>query len=148
VSLAGIAAVEKIFPCIKIERSFAKTIKPKSSGCGAVTADVRKISSLTPLWPYLDQVNISYAEQDILYRGVQLLEKSFEHEGQVHAFGNNDTSLISNDDTSLINNNDTSLINNNDPFPYKDFANIYAKILLIGTEATNRVVLSEGSSTC
>ena len=117
-SLAGIVAVEKAFPCIKIKRSLAETIRPKSCAFGYKMP--QPFTSLTPLWPYLDENNISYAEQVILYKGVILLEQSGE--------------------TGKVSNNDASFI--------KDFANVYAKVLLVGTNATNRSVLFEGSSTC
>jgi hypothetical protein len=119
-SLAGIVAVEKAFSCIKIKRSFAETEKPFKFNCKTNKRKYPPITSLTPLWPYLDQKNISYAEQVILYKGVKLLEQSGE--------------------TGKVSNNDTSSI--------KDFANVYAKVLLVGTNETNRSVLSEGSSTC
>ena len=119
VSLAGIVAVEKAFSCIKIKRSFAETIKPFGI-CFVPMMMPPPISSLRPVWPILNQNNISYAEQVILYKGVKLLEQSGE--------------------TGKVSNNDTSSIN--------DFANVYAKVLLIGTKTTNRSVLSEGSSSC
>ena len=116
-SLAGIVAVEKAFSCIKIKRSFAETQRPFNSLC---EGRALPISNLTPLWPYLDENNIFYAEQVFLYNVVKLLEQS--------------------DETGKVSSNDTSSI--------KDFANVYAKVLLVGTKATNRSVLSEGSSTC
>jgi hypothetical protein len=121
VSLAGIVAVEKAFPCIKIKRSLAEIIRPTpKSVCIQPAMQPPPFTSLTPLWPYLDENNISYDEQVILYKGVILLEQSGE--------------------TGKVSNNDTSSI--------KDFANVYAKVLLIATNTTNRSVLSEGSSSC
>ncbi len=117
-SLAGIVAVEKAFSCIKIKRSLAETKRPKP--CAIVLIMPQPFTSLTPLWPYLDENNISYAERVILYKGVQLLEQSGE----------------------------TGKVSNNDPSFIKDFANVYAKVLLVGTKTTNRSVLFEGSSTC
>jgi hypothetical protein len=121
VSLAGIVAVEKAFSCIKIKRSLAETIRPDpNSVCRIMFIMPQPFTSLRPLWPHLDRKNISYAEQVILYKGVILLELS--------------------DETGKVSNNDATFI--------KDFANVYAKVLLVGTKANNRVVLSEGSSTC
>ncbi len=120
-SLAGIVAVEKAFPCIKIKRSLAETIIPIfRQGCVFNMLMPPSFTSLRPLWPYLDENNISYDEQVILYKGVNLLEQSGE--------------------TGKVSNNDASFI--------KDFANVYAKVLLVGTNATNRSVLFEGSSSC
>ena len=120
-SLAGIVAVEKAFPCIKIKRSLAEIIRPTPKSVCIYSARLSpRYASLRPLWPYLDENNISYDEQVILYKGVILLEQSGE--------------------TGKVSNNDTSSI--------KDFANVYAKVLLVGTNETNRSVLSEGSSTC
>ena len=120
-SLAGIVAVEKAFPCIKIKQSLAETIIPIfRQGCVFNMLMPPSFTSLRPLWPYLDENNIFYAEQVFLYNVVKLLEQS--------------------DETGKVSSNDTSSI--------KDFANVYAKVLLVGTKATNRSVLSEGSSTC
>ncbi len=114
--------MEKAFSCIKIKRSLAETIRPyPNSVCRDISRiGFRPFTSLTPLWPYLDENNISYAERVILYKGVQLLEQSGE----------------------------TGKVSNNDPSFIKDFANVYAKVLLVGTNETNRSVLFEGSSTC
>ena len=121
-SLAGIVAVEKAFPCIKIKRNLAEIIRPNpNSDCIIPPPTLPPpYTSLRPLWPYLDENNIFYAEQVFLYNVVKLLEQS--------------------DETGKVSSNDTSSI--------KDFANVYAKVLLVGTKATNRSVLSEGSSTC
>jgi hypothetical protein len=133
VSLAGIVAVEKAFSCIKIKRSFTETIKQDESPCiksmdipicdesNIANSDTtRVVCSLRPVWPFLGRNNVSHAEQVILYNVVKLLEQSGE--------------------TGKVSNNDTSSI--------KDFANVFAKVLLIGTKTTNRSVLSEGSSSC
>ncbi len=123
-SLAGIVAVEKAFSCTKIKRSFAETknaleIRP------CIAMEPPKISSLKPVWPYLGENGISRTEMATLYKGVKLLEQSGDT-------GKSEASVISNNNTSFI----------------KDFADVYAKILLIGTNTTSRVLLSEGSSTC
>ena len=124
-SLAGIVAVEKAVPCIKIKRSFTETKKPFGLGCIIPMALPKTVENLKPVWPFLGRNDISRSEMATLYKGVKLLEQGGET-GQANA--------------PLISNNDTSF--------NKDFADVYAKVLLIGTETTGRVVLSEGSSTC
>jgi len=125
VSLAGIVAVEKAFSCIKIKRSFAETKKAFESKCTPLPIAPTMIRSLKPVWPFLGENDISRTEMATLYKGVKLLDQS------------GDTGKI---EASVISNNNTSFI--------KDFADVYAKILLIGTNTTSRVLLSEGSSTC
>lgn len=115
-------ALEKEFPCLKIDLSFKKSNKPQGICYRAMR--FKKVSSLKDVWSFLGEHGISYTEMMTLYKGVKMLDQ------------------ISETNPALSSNNDKPFI--------KEFGGVYAKVLLIGsnTKSNNRITLSTGSSTC